>query len=179
MEERKKGKYKVLEIDTEKGTVSLKLQPILDMDGITEMICETRCPYHKVCEHLPNPRKDATPQNNTFLHFCGSLGEGENEDVELRDCVPAPGSLEEAFKDVFDKDIYQLLVDGNPVVPVKDLIKTVCSGFCDFYDPVNFSKCKSSNQTCLLHDLFKIAPGELKPEEVKEDKEPEKMKVDE
>ena len=37
---------------------------------------------------------------------------------------------------------------------VVDVIKNVCSKFCDYFEP-GCSNCTSKNLSCMLHDLFK------------------------
>ena len=75
-----------------------------------ELLCETRCSYSDICDHLPNPRNPEDPESS-FEDFCGELGElgepGQNEEdpgrAEIFNSIPAPGSLETIYSEFFKK----------------------------------------------------------------------------
>ena len=156
-----KNKDKYVEVQTEKGTRKLRFAHVGDMKAPEENICNTKCPYRKICEEIPDPR---CPQNKdkTFIDFCGELGGGENDDPELVNSVPVKGTLEKAFE--HDTDVFQALIKRDPMVHVKDVIESVCQGWCDNYNE-NYSNCNECNATCILNGLFlakdKLIGGKL------------------
>jgi len=117
--------------------------------GEDELVCETRCSYCDICDKIRDPRA-ISDKDRCFEDFCGDLG--EVDDPENLNMIPIPGAIEEGFKD--ELDIFQGLIKENPTIRVSDMIEKVCStGWCEDYDK-DHSKCKSSNKSCLLHDLF-------------------------
>lgn len=148
-------KKRLVTVQTRLGERKLLMEPSPNMTGADEYICETRCPYSKVCSFIPDPRKpEGTPnidEVDGFISFCGSLGKGEDEDSELRDYYPAEGSIEKTFKDF--PDIYKIVIDKNPLVNIKDVISSACKGWCPDYSD-DYCNCTSQNMSCILRGLF-------------------------
>lgn len=116
-----------------------------------EVCCEEVCPYGNLCEKIRDPR-NPDDMNSSLETLCCELGLGDGDDETLQQFFPAPGTLEENLFDF--PDIFQQLTEKNPYVPVVDVIKNVCSKFCEYFEP-SCSNCNSKNLSCMLHDLFK------------------------
>lgn len=152
-------KRKAIKFKTRNGDErEIIMEPVLNLAGPEVLVCEEYCPYSKICKILPDPRK---PEGSDigedgydgFLNFCGDLGTGdENFDIAIANYVPAEGSLEQVFEDF--PDIFNLLIEKNPVVRVNDIIDNVCKGgWCSDWTP-DHCNCKSSNMSCILRSLF-------------------------
>ena len=151
-------KRKLVKFQTAKGERTMLMEPVVNLTGPEEVICESRCPYSKICKLLPDPRQpegEAKIGYDGFLNFCGDLGtpqsEGEEQDSELQNYVPAEGSIEATFEDF--PDIFKIAIQANPVVRVKDVIEHACKGWCPDWSE-DYKNCNSSNMTCILRGLF-------------------------
>ena len=151
-------KRRLVKFMTALGDRCLEMKPVVNMTGPEEVICETRCPYSKVCKLLPDPRKpesEAKPGFDGFLNFCGDLGtaqgDGEEQDIELANYVPCEGSIEKTFED--RHDILNIVIKANPSVKVKDVIEHACRDWCPDWSE-DYHNCNSSNMTCILRGLF-------------------------
>lgn len=156
-------KRRLVKFQTPKGEKALLMEPVVNISGPEEVICETRCPYSKICKLMPDPRDPEGSQKlgfDGFLNFCGDLGtaqlNGENDeqakgDVDLANYVPAPGSIEDTFEDF--PGIFNVAIQANPIVRVKDVIEHACKGWCPDWSE-DYHNCNSGNMTCILRNLF-------------------------
>jgi len=99
---------KILRFKVKAGerTVELVYQKFNDITDPSENICDTRCPYRWLCEHLPDP-ENLEDTKRGFLDFCGELGgyetkisglPEEEDSFWLVNAVPVEGSLEKSFE---------------------------------------------------------------------------------
>ena len=151
-------KRKLVKFQTSKGEKELLMEPVVNMNGYEEVICETRCPYSKICKLLPDPREPEGTKKvgyDGFLNFCGDLGtvqaDGEKQDAELAHYVPAEGSIEATFEDF--PDIIKIAIQANPSVKIQDVIAHACKDWCPDYTE-DYANCNSGNMTCMLKGLF-------------------------
>ena len=144
-------KAKQIKIQTPRGERTLTFVQSPRAIAELEVCCEEVCPYGNLCEHIRDPR-NPEDQNSSLETLCCELGLGEGDDENLQQFFPAPRTIEENLSDF--PDIFQQLTEKNPMVPVVDIIKNVCSKFCDEFEP-GCSNCNSTNLSCMLHDLFR------------------------
>lgn len=151
-------KLKRVKVMTQKGERVLVFRPIKDIPT-EQVICETECPYGKICDKIIDPRNPNNPDFK-FTDFCGDLGEIMEEESEseksknedLTEYVPVEGTIEENLYDF--PDIFQTLIEKNPMVRISDVIDKCCSSWCDSYTK-DHSNCNTKNKLCIMHDLFK------------------------
>ena len=143
-------KLKKCKVNTPKGEIFLTFRPVSSDIPLDQLICDAECPYSKVCDKLPDPR-NPEDKDLSFMDFCGNLGD-EEETQALSDMVPVEGTIEEAFLSEFP-DIFQILIDKNPVVKLKNIVDSFCSTWCDVYQS-DYSMCCSENKACIMNDLF-------------------------
>lgn len=160
-------KLKTVRFSTPKGERSIQFRPVKVIPS-DKVLCDEDCPYGKMCSFMRDPRDPENPKL-TFNDFCGSLGEGEDEDSSLTEMVPVEGTVEQNLNDF--EDIFQVLLKEEKYVKVSDLIKYHCSKFCDMHTE-DRSQCTSSNKMCVLHDLYSgpkevVNIPEENPEETK------------
>ena len=142
-----KNKFSKIKVETPKGVRYITYKPVPGVKA-DELVCETRCPYGKICDKLRDPRHPED-KNLCFMDFCGEFG--SESPKGLSEMIPKEGSLEEVFSDF--EDIFQTLIKENPMVRLSDIIEKVCSGWCDDHNEEH-TNCVASNKSCLLHDLF-------------------------
>ena len=143
-------KMKKREVKLEDGQV-LKLTVIdLKAEGPETLICN-QCSYRNICSEIPDPNCP-DDKDRSLIDFCGELGTAPDEDADLINAIPAPGSLERVFEGK-SESVFKALINKNPLVHLQDVISKVCSGWCDDYDE-EFTKCNECNSSCMLHDLF-------------------------
>ena len=157
---KKASKLKRVKVITPKGERTLLYKPVNDIPT-ENVICETACPYGKLCEKLEDPRHPEDP-NFRFTDFCGELGikdiddgvnsEENDEEISLIEMVPVEGTIEKNLSDF--PDIYQQLIAKDPVVKLSEIIEKFCSNWCDSYNKEH-TNCKYENKLCMMHDLFK------------------------
>lgn len=148
---RNDNKIRTIKVKGKTGEFKFTYKPTPSDDEDEKLLCELYCPYDKICDKIRDPRDIDDPDRN-FSDFCGELGQDSEDDKEdeiLKNFVPV--NLEESFKDY--PDIFSQIIDKDPVVRLKKVIKCVCSGWCSDFDE-NFSKCKYENKSCILHELF-------------------------
>ena len=138
-------------VQTPKGEIKLTFVQSPKAKAELEVCCEDVCPYGNICEKIRDPRNPSDP-NSSLETVCCELGLGDGDDESLQQFFPAPGTIEENLSDF--PDIFQQITQKNPYIPVVDVIKNVCSKFCDYFEP-GCSNCTSKNLSCMLHDLFK------------------------
>jgi len=144
-------KARQVPIQTPKGERKLTFVQSPKAKAESEVICEDVCPYGNLCEKIRDPRNPEDP-NSSLETLCCELGLNDGDDETLQQFFPAPRTLEENLPDF--PDLFQQVIEKNPVIPVVDFIKNVCSKFCDEFEP-GCSNCTSKNLGCMLHDLFK------------------------
>lgn len=144
-------KARQIKIQTPRGERVLTFVQSPKAKAELEVCCEEVCPYGNMCEHIRDPRNPEDPNSNLET-LCCELGLGDGDDERLQQFFPAPGTIEENLSDF--PDIFQQITQKNPYVSVVDVIKNVCSKFCDYFEP-GCSNCNSKNLSCILHDLFK------------------------
>lgn len=137
---------------TPKGEKTMYFMPLTDV-GPEEVVCKTRCKHGKYCRVLPDPTDPENPKRK-FSDFCGELGEDGKQAEDFLNMIPCDGCVEEVLMDVCGEDIVSRFIKNNTVVPVKDVINTVCSSFCDEYS-TDFCNCSSNNCSCILNSLLK------------------------
>jgi len=139
---------RTIKVKGKTGEFSFTYKPTPPDEEDGKLLCDLYCPYNKICDKLRDPRDIDDPDRN-FSDFCAELGQTEDENKDLLDFVPV--NLEESFKNF--PDIFSQIIDKDPVVRLKKVIKCVCSGWCSDFDE-SFSKCKYENKSCILHELF-------------------------
>lgn len=141
-----------VKVSTPKGDRYLMFQPFDDTEKMEKLPCESVCPYGiKVCEAMPDPR-DPSNKAKCFANWCTELGREADQDKILVRSVPAAGTIESSLGDF--KEIYQALLEKNPMVRLTEVIDCVCSGGCDMYNE-SHSNCNHENKFCILRNLFK------------------------
>lgn len=168
-------KARIIKVQTPKGERQLTFIQSPRAKAELEVCCEEVCPYGNICEKIRDPRNPSDP-NSSLLTLCCELGLGDGDDESLQQLFPAPRTIEENLADF--PDIFQQLTEKNPYVPVKDVIDSVCSKFCDYYEP-NCSNCTSKNLSCILHDLFKAKNIETMEYKIVDDSEFKKKDCEE
>ena len=163
-------KLKKCKVTTPKGDRFLTFRPVSADIPLDQLICDAECPYSKVCDKLPDPR-NPEDKDLCFMDFCGNLGDEESSQ-ELGDMVPVDGTIEEALSDF--PDIFQILIERNPVVRLKKIVDNFCSTWCDVYQS-DYSMCCSENKSCIMNELFlgqkKLVDTLKNKEDIKEDAE--------
>lgn len=144
-------KAKKVKINTPLGERELVFVQSPKAKAELEVCCEEVCPYGAVCEKIRDPRNPEDP-NSSLLTLCCELGLADGDDESMQQFFPARGTIEQNLADF--PDIFQQLTEKNPMVPLKDVIKNVCSKFCDDFEP-ECTNCSSKNLSCMLHDLFR------------------------
>ena len=113
------------------------------------LVCDL-CPYGvKLCRVLPHPdpkENKVGPGKKYFSDFCMTVGD------DTEGLVPLKGTIEENMNP--GDEYFQELIKKNRLVPVQDVIRSVCNGICSLYSP-DFSGCRSDNDSCIIHDLLK------------------------
>lgn len=144
-----KKKLKVVTVMTPKGERTLEYRPVTK--AIEGIICDTECPYGKICGKIRDPRDPDNPKLR-FTNFCGDLGEdAEDEENDMSEYVPVEGTIEKGLYDF--PDIFQTLIKDDPVVKISDIIEKFCKDWCDSYNEEH-TNCNSKNKLCMLHNLF-------------------------
>lgn len=168
-------KARLVKIQTPKGERTLTFVQSPRAKAELEVCCEEVCPYGNICEHIRDPR-NPEDSNSNLETLCCELGLGDGDDETLQQFFPAPGTLEENLADF--PDIFQQLTEKNPYVRVTDVIKNVCSKFCDYFEP-DCKNCSSKNYSCILHDLFKAKNIETIEYKIVDESEFKKEKANE
>ena len=62
-----KNKFSKIKVETPKGVRYITYKPVPGVKA-DELVCETRCPYGKICDKLRDPRHPED-KNLCFMHF--------------------------------------------------------------------------------------------------------------
>lgn len=128
----------------------------VDENNNLELLCRYGCSYYKICPLLRDPMH-LDDKEYCFIDFCQSLGvDSEGNRTDFADMCPVEGTIETNLGDI--DDIFQDIIDRDPLVKVSDIIEKVCKGEDS---ELNFScyneghtNCKYTNDMCILKSLF-------------------------
>ena len=125
----KDNKLVRIPVITPKGEVKLTFERIDVSEAEGKIMCTSRCPYKDICDKIPDPRE---PENKelSFIDFCAGLSDSDEDDY--LNCLPAKGTIEKELKDVLP-DTYQAIIKSESLVPVNQVIDSICPGWCDLY----------------------------------------------
>lgn len=165
MENNKSKKKQVnVAFDTPYGTKSLTFVPVND-PPLDDLLCNTRCPYGKVCDSLVDPRNPTKFPEFKFIDFCSTIGEllkkddnNDDEDPLTDNFVPKKGTIERNLTKF--PTIHEQLLKQNPWLELKSLILDNCDGWCENYTK-DFSKCNIGDPMCFFHRTFMKNPDLL------------------
>lgn len=148
-------KLKTVEVETPWGTRSLVYRPVGSDIPQDQLICDSVCPYSKLCPIIRDP---SCPEDTSrcYNDFCSMLGE-DDTDSELLNMVPVDGTIESLFSD--GPDIYSQVFEKDPSIKLSEIRCRVCKNFCDDYDENSSEKCVSTNKACILSNLFSNRPN--------------------
>lgn len=168
-------KARQIRIQTPRGERTLTFVQSPKAKAELEVPCEDICPYGNLCEHIRDPRNPEDP-NSSLETLCCELGLEDGADETLQQFFPAARTIEENLSDF--PDIFQQVVNKDPLVSVKEVIQNVCSKFCDDFEP-GCTNCNSKNLGCMLHDLFKAKNIEAIEYQIVDESEFKKQKEEE
>lgn len=162
-------KYKVIEVIVNPDTGEKRkflFRPVKELSNENESLCDNVCPYKlKLCTRLPHPDPDYAKDGDTFRDFCDKADDIINReegnrpgaqsinpsDYKFCGFVPVKGTIEENYRDT---DYFQEMIKKNSLVSIRSVINAICGEECSSYKE-DLSNCKSTNKSCILHELFK------------------------
>ncbi len=165
-------KYKTIEvIDSESGEKrKFIFKPVYKLEDPNNLLCEDLCPYNiDLCTKLPYPDPVLAKEGKTFRDLCDEADDILNRqrnipsgDSDVREeCaafIPLVGTIEENYRNV---EYFQDLIKKNSLVCIRKVINAICGEECEYFNE-DLSECKSTNKSCILHELFKNIDGKNK-----------------
>lgn len=165
-------KLRRVKVMTPEGEKYLMYRPISDIPKDC-IICDSDCPYGKVCGELPDPR-NPEDKDSCFTDFCNEIGENNEkngeESIEMSTYIPCDGELENFFSD--KENVLQIIIGKDPVFKLTDIIDSCCPSMCDYYDK-SHQDCTFENKMCIFRPLF-LGTNKLKKKNKKNEEDKDK-----